>query len=305
MEFQVGGDYHFTENSFKELPLKMIAKNLILTGDSVFSCTTSAYDFYKYCAQNWEKVYIIMGNQEYETLRDTFPFSMEFQYECTRYLVDLINKEEGAEKLIFIQNSYVDLPEYGLRIMGITLWADGADRSVLKKRVITDKTMPIYEFKKEEGMLIYEYNKNLSHTQSKTHSINCFLFSKRPMPDFKDNPFIIDPAVRYQSLSCEDLASLQEKETLFLEKMIEESKEKGYKLLVCSHYCPTLKIKEESPIIRDWSDTFPYSYFSRDMSTYIKEPICAWVCGHVHREQVVEERDVPIYINYTNVVTLF
>jgi hypothetical protein len=129
---------------------------------------------------------------------------------------------------------------------------------------------------------------------------NCTYAGASPVDSWSPFKYANIPA-SYFSISNEDLLELQKKDTEFLDRMIHETKEKGYKLLVCSHYVPTTLIKKESPIIPAENE-FPIDFFCRDVSEKIQSPIVAWVCGHVHLEQTVIVNNIPIYVNVPSIV---
>jgi hypothetical protein len=289
--FQVAGDYHFFLHSpektdFSDL-ITPSERFLLTTGDIIQPYNENAYNFYSYCAKNWEKTYVMMGNQEYENSHQVFQSTMIEQYRLMKNLVDHINTEMGEVKLVFIQNTYVDLPEYSLRIIGLTLWAPKSNRQYLK-----GPTLGFSKFTTalKEGDM---YRLTYPGTSSKAGGgavLRQVIKSWMPL-DYKDNYTEV-----YESITVEDIKILQENDSSFLTKMIQESQEKNYKLLVCSHYIPTPDIKKESPIITSENE-FPLDFFCRDIRTTVQSPIVAWVCGHVHFEQTAYIGSIPIYIN--------
>jgi hypothetical protein len=268
MEFQVAGDLHFTPNSritdFSTL-LPPTKPFLITTGDIVQPSSEACYVFYTHCAKNWEKTYIVMGNQEYECRHKIFQQTMQKQFSLMLQLIAHINSEVGCERLICIHNTFVDLPEHSLRIAGLTLWANGTHRPFLKKDMREQST---------------QYTNDIYRGRSLIDSWIPLNYTSIP--------------ASYSSISNEDLIELQKKDIEFLDRMIHETVEKGYKLLVCSHYVPTVLIKTDNE--------HHIEFFSRDIREKIQSPIIAWVCGHVHLEQTVVINNIPIYVNVPSIV---
>jgi UDP-2,3-diacylglucosamine pyrophosphatase LpxH len=290
MEFQVIGDVHFPNGrmsphlSFDKfiVPTKPY---LLTTGDIIQAYSPIAYAFYNFCAKNWEKTYVMMGNQEYESHLDEFNYTMDQQFELMKQLIDCINQEMGSEKLVFIQNTFIDIPEKSLRIIGLTLWANETKLSILKRDPPMDSVF---------GNIVVGNDSYSVMLPSYAHGGHCTPF-KSWIPKEKETQPIC-----YESITKEDLADLQKKDNEFLVRMIEETNQKQFKLLVCSHYIPTPCIKKESPIFEDEND-FSYDFFCRDVSDLIRSPIIAWVCGHVHLEQTIKVNDIPIYVNVPSI----
>jgi len=289
MEFQVAGDLHFPSSSkitdFSTI-LCPIKPFLLTTGDIVQPYSESCYTFYTYCAKNWEKIYIIMGNQEYECTSRIFHQTMQKQFELMLQLIAHINSEVGSERLVCIHNSFVDLPEHSLRIAGLTLWADKTLTSLLKKDVLKESET-YTDVRVINGIFTAKYENGAYRGGASVDSWSPFKHTTIP--------------VAYSSIEDEDLIDLQKKDIEFLDRMIHETTEKGYKLLVCSHYVPTTLIKKESPII-PIENEFPIDFFCRDVSEKINSPIVAWVCGHVHLEQTVIVNSIPIYVNVPSII---
>jgi hypothetical protein len=289
MEFQVAGDLHFTFGAkiadFSTL-LPPTKPFLITTGDIARPCSDSCYTFYTYCAKNWEKTYIIMGNQEYECYQQIFQQTMQKQFSLMLQLIAHINSEVGSERLVCIHNTFVDLPEHSLRIAGLTLWANGTRMPLLKKD------------ERKEGETYTDICVANGSYSAKHENSN--IRGRAPVDSWSPLSYASVPVV-YSSISNEDLLELQKKDTEFLDRMIHETVEKGYKLLVCSHYVPTTLIKKKSPIIPAENE-FPIDLFCKDVSEKIQSPIIAWVCGHVHLEQTVVINNIPVYVNVPSIV---
>lgn len=298
ISFQVAGDYHFhpslsEKKEFSDL-ITPSERFLLTTGDIVQPYSKNAYNFYSYCAKNWEKTYVMMGNQEYENSQEIFQSTMMEHCRLMKNLVDHINIELGEVKLVFIQNTYIDLPEYSLRIIGLTLWARESNCRYLK-----GPTLGFNKFTtalKDGDMYRLTYPGN-SDKAGGGACIKQVIKSWMPL-EYKDNYNEV-----YESISVEDIKILQENDSVFLSKMMQESQEKNYKLIVCSHYIPTPDIKKESPIVLPENE-FSIDFFCRDIRTVVQSPIVAWVCGHVHLEQTVHIGSIPIYIN-TPKITIY
>jgi hypothetical protein len=286
--FQIVGDLHFYLGSgrpFQPSMLKAQAKYLLVTGDITQPYTKEAFSFYGHCAKNWQKTFIAMGNQEYESAGSYYPFPMDYSEAYMRHLVKIINTECGEERLFFVQHDFVELPELRLRIAGLTLWADGTQLATLRKTVqIPNKT---YSFNLEEDRCTLTLNMNLKHFKPYSITTNEFSIHERGHPLGVRNPFDGDTSVSVIKITQTDLKEMQAKDTKFVERMIAECLENDYRLLMVSHFVPTLDVKPETLAVNNYIDLFPYEEFCRDMTNYLKSPICAWVCGHIHEEQII------------------
>jgi hypothetical protein len=270
-EFQIAGDFHFFVGSNQPFQPSMLpprAKYLIVTGDIIQPYTKEAFSFYTHCAKNWEKTFIVMGNQEYEASAHLFPFSMEYHEAYMRHMINIVDKE----KLVLLQRDFVDLP--GLRVAGLTLWVDGTNLMNLRKTVNVPRNYVLTEGE----TCTFTTNLNLRFTPPYTRSTNEFSFHEHGHPGV--NPF--NETTSDLRISQEDLQEMQKKDTEFVERMMECKTP----LLMISHYIPTLDVIPESPVVSSYVDPFPFTEYCRDMSQYLKPPICAWVCGHIHHEQV-------------------
>jgi hypothetical protein len=96
-----------------------------------------------------------------------------------------------------------------------------------------------------------------------------------------------------RKLTAEDLVALQEKDTAFVRKMMDECSSKGLNLVMCSHFIPTKLIPNVGPFVKEPYDI--YDYLGRDVA--VQSPITAWICGHVHTPQILNVNEIPIYVN--------
>jgi hypothetical protein len=289
MEFQVAGDLHVQPGSSIKDFSTILSPNkpfLLTTGDIVQPYSQTCYTFYTYCATNWDKTYIIMGNQEYECTSRVFHQTMQKQFELMLQLIAHINSEVGSERLVCIHDTFIDLPEHSLRIAGLTLWADKTRTSQLKKDVLKEGET-YTDVRVMNGSFTVKHKKGEYGGGASVDSWSPFKYATLP--------------ALYSSIEDEDLIELQKKDIEFIDRMIHETTEKGYRLLICSHYVPTTLIKKESPIISSENE-FPIDFFCRDVIEKIKSPIVAWVCGHVHLEQTVIVNSIPIYVNVPSIV---
>jgi hypothetical protein len=275
-EFQIAGDFHLFVGSNRPfqpsmLPPRPGSKYLIITGDIIQPYTKEAFSFYTHCATHWEKTFIVMGNQEYESSANLFPFSMEYHQAYMRHMLQIVNKD----KLVLLQRDFFDLP--GLRIAGLTLWVDGTQLGNLRKTVNTPRTYSLTEGE----TCTFTANLNLRFTPPYTRTTTEFSFHEHGHPPGL-NPF--KETTSDVRISQDDLRGMQQKDTEFVERMIAECK--GRKLLMISHYIPTMNVIPESPVVTSYVDPFPFTEYCRDMDRYLTSPICAWVCGHIHHEQV-------------------
>jgi hypothetical protein len=286
--FQIVGDLHFYLGSKRPFQPSMLqplagANYLLVTGDITQAYTKEAFSFYGHCAKNWKKTFIVMGNQEYESAGYNYPFHMDYSEAYMRHLIQIINADYGEERLFFIQHNFVELPELRLRIAGLTLWANGTILATLRKTVqIPNKT---YSLKMEGDMCSLTLNMNLKHFKSYTLTTDEFSFHERGHPSGVQNPFDNHGSVSVSKINQEDLLKLQEKDTVFIERMIADCEQNGYRLIMVSHFIPTLDVLPETQAINSYIDQFPYEDFCRDMTKYLKKPICAWICGHIHEKQ--------------------
>ena len=140
--FQWGGDYHFNTHYTKEVPdfskiLTPKAPFLVLTGDIFSTPSIFMYPFLDYCGYHWQKVFIVMGNQEYEHPEQYVKMSvpqygaiideivtMSEHETIMKNVIKHVNKRFGEEVLVWLTNTYYDLPNTDLRLAGVTLWAD-------------------------------------------------------------------------------------------------------------------------------------------------------------------------------------
>jgi len=212
-----------------------------------------------------------------------------------RHLIKIINAECGEEKLFFVQHDFVELPELQLRVAGLTLWANGTNLTTLRKTVL--KPNKTYSFKTEVEMCSLTLNMNLKRFKSYTLTTDEFSIHEKGSPDGVRNPFDGDTSVSVSKITQKDLKELQNKDTEFVERMIAECLDKGYRLMMVSHFVPTLGVLPETLAVNNYIDLFPYEEFCRDMTKYLKEPICAWICGHIHEEQITG----IVHINCTSV----
>uniref|UniRef100_A0A6C0AJD6 Calcineurin-like phosphoesterase domain-containing protein n=1 Tax=viral metagenome TaxID=1070528 RepID=A0A6C0AJD6_9ZZZZ len=293
MEFQVVGDVHFSPYFESKVDFSDVinpTKRLLLTtGDIIQPYSQTAYNFYMYCAKNWERTYVMMGNQEHESTNNVFHYSMDEMVILMNNLIDRINHDIGSKKLIFIQNTFFDISEESVRIVGLTLWADGAIRNQLRSTTLTDSMVQTISFDdKTFRAQIMSGNGNGASGMMGPLLVSSWL----PFEYHKNTE------KAYSTLSYEDLTVLQNREMNFLRDMCQEASALGYKVIVCSHYVPTESIRKESPIISVEND-FPISFFCKNVEHMIRSPIAAWVCGHVHLEQTVYVNDIPVYVNST------
>jgi hypothetical protein len=149
---QWGGDYHFSVRFQQhiggfETQLTPSAPFLILTGDIFHTPSPFVRPFLMYCAKNWQKVFVVMGNQEYEIPSDVFKqsvpqygpildqvWSMSDHERIMKDAIADVNKAVGDEVLVWCTNTYYDIGD--LRIAGVCLWADDYKSSLFDGGVI-------------------------------------------------------------------------------------------------------------------------------------------------------------------------
>jgi hypothetical protein len=267
-EFQIGGDYHegrpFSDADLTKLP-KPTCDNIILIGDVGTPYLKSSLTTYKYFANNWKKVYIVMGNAEHECFWRFLQISVEAHVQIMKDMIRAINNQIGEERLILLHHSYVDFPKF--RLAGCTFWSSGARKNPLFTEIGRSDALITYE----NGYLSYNIKDKIPWP------------IELPLPSaYSSRPF-----------SSEDLEEIQKKEELFIQQMMDECKTKNVRLVMCSHYIPTKKIPDIGSFIIQNYDL--YDYLGRDFD--IRDPIVAWICGHVHKQQTIFINDIPIYIN--------
>jgi UDP-2,3-diacylglucosamine pyrophosphatase LpxH len=273
IEFQIGGDYHegsaFSEPDLTKLP-KPTSEKIILIGDVGTPYLKSSLITYKYFANNWKKVYIVMGNAEHECYWRFLQIPVEAHVQIMKDMITAINTQIGEERLILLHHTYVDFPTF--RLAGCTFWSNG-----------TQKNSLFTEIGKSDALITYD-NGYLSYNVK----------DKIPWP----TEFPLPPPYSSRPFSSEDLQEIQKKEELFIQQMMNECKLKNLRLIMCSHYIPTKNIPDVGSFIIQKYDL--YDYLGREFD--IKEPIIAWICGHVHKQQTIIINDIPIYINQDKVI---
>ena len=300
MEFQIVGDLHLFLGSGKPFQPSMLepisgVNYLLVTGDITQAYTKDAVLFYSHCAKNWKKTFIVMGNQEYEPAGYNYPIPMDYNEAYMKHLIKIINAEYSEERLVWIQHNYFDFPEFKIRVAGLTLWADGTNLRSLRKTVsIPNKT---YSLTMEGNTCILKTNMNLKLFRPYTTSTDEFIIYEKGHPPNIRNPFNTDTDVSVIQINQSDLKEKQAKDTEFVERMTAECLDIGYRLLMVSHFIPTLDVIPETLAVNNYIDPFPYQDFCRDMTKYLKSPVCAWICGHIHAEQI----SGIVHINRTSV----
>lgn len=99
----------------------------------------------------------------------------------------------------------------------------------------------------------------------------CTLWSK---PEIKIPKFI----VRIHGINNEIFEKKHYKDVEYIKKMIDYSQKNDLKLLVITHYCPSLKVLEGSRKRDKFS-----SLYATDLDYLLnKNNIHTWVCGHIH-----------------------
>jgi hypothetical protein len=270
MEFQIGGDYHegfpHVDGDSSRWPIPTHS-HLILVGDVGTPYLKSSYALYRYISQNWKKVYIVMGNMEHECYWRWYPMSIEAHVNLMKQMIASLNAEIGEERLILLHHSYVDFPTF--RLAGCTLWSNGTRRN------------PLYT---DDGLHDASSSVIVKDNELVYNNIHSIYWP----------PGLEAPEPRMcRKLTTEDLGALQEKETAFIQKMMDECSSKGLNLVMCSHFIPTKAIPNVGPFEKEPYDI--YDYLGREVT--VQSPISAWICGHVHTPQILNVNDIPIYVN--------
>jgi hypothetical protein len=193
--------------------------------------------------------------------------SIEAHVNLMKQMIISLNSEIGEERLILLHHSYVDFPTF--RLAGCTLWSNGTRRNPLYTDIGPHDVVPSVIVKGTE--LVY-------------NNMNSIYWP----------PGLEAPEPRMcRKLTAEDLVALQEKDTAFIQEMMDECSSKGLNLVMCSHFIPTKRIPNVGPFEKEPYDI--YDYLGRDIT--VQSPISAWICGHVHTPQILNVNGIPIYVN--------
>jgi len=280
----VAGDYHMGGIQTNKLDYtKYIVPNekyLVTVGDIGQPYLEKVYGLYEYFAAGWEKTFIIMGNAEYEMFWSGLSFTMETCEDLMRQMVLAINKAAGSERLVLIHNGFIDFPEEGVRLAGLTLWSNGAHRGRLfiESDLPNDCTLRIVEDRilyTNPPEITYELNTKWILTMN-----------------------VKDTSGKRIPLSLEGLKKIQEKEDAFLSLMIEDCKHLNYKLIIVSHYLPTKKLENTGIFKEENFGSDLYTYLAREKDELFVSPLIAWICGHVHGTQKLSINNIPVYVNW-------
>lgn len=111
MEIQVFSDIHleFYKKTFPKITPK--SKYLFLAGDIGKISDNNYKDFIKYCSNNWEKTYVVLGNHEYYHSHKTYD----------RLFSEYKKLIENFNNIYLLEKNIIKLEKW--HIMGCTLWS--------------------------------------------------------------------------------------------------------------------------------------------------------------------------------------
>lgn len=117
--------------------------------------------------------------------------------------------------------------------------------------------------------------------------LGCTLWSR---PEFTVPNYI----VRIPDWTTEIYLDHHEKDLLYITQMIEQCKQRKYKLLVVTHHTPTYKVLEGTTKRKKY-----LSLYSSDLEHLLdKEMAIAWICGHIHKNfDFISEKGCRIVSN--------
>lgn len=82
--------------------------------------------------------------------------------------------------------------------------------------------------------------------------------------------------VRIHGLNTETYENNHEIDLEYINSMIDYAKDKNYKLLIITHYCPTYSVSANK-------DKFSSLYMTDLDNLLKKDMVHTWICGHVHK----------------------
>ncbi len=133
MEIQYSSDLHLEFYDDKSLPyeqfLTPVAPYLVLAGDIGIPDLKGYGLFLEWCSSRWTKIFVVAGNHEYYTSKTPVKLDLEAKEAKIRSLC------ESLPNVQFLQCDSVLLPEYGIRVLGCTLWSSVPD-SVKEKAMM-------------------------------------------------------------------------------------------------------------------------------------------------------------------------
>jgi len=299
-DFQWGGDYHFSHENYRkkfEYYLKPICKNLILTGDNTHATSYTNYTFLSYVAKNWEKVYIIMGNQEYEYCDPAERYSFEACENAMKNTIKVINSTYNEDKLILVQDTYYDIPNTDIRLIGAVLWSKNAYLGTISKDIDNSAELTTYKNKYT--------NKEGNWYEIKDKFLPLQHFKQRePFPYILENPLPVvnsfdNPAIQQVVMLKEDIEVIHQKELSFLREMLTCTNKR---IILISHYVPEYyNFPNDNVGIFD-----DIEFLCTNTEGIIQAPIIACIAGHAHRKvNFINKNNVPIYVNWKDEVITF
>lgn len=120
-------EFYKSPPSFQKL-LKPVAPLLALAGDIGSPQFPHYTEFLRYCSEHWESVFVVAGNHEF--YRRTYQHNLQL---CGEVASQFPNVH-------FLHRGRVELPQYGVTVLGATLWSDVGTpyRQEVAKDVLSD-----------------------------------------------------------------------------------------------------------------------------------------------------------------------
>jgi hypothetical protein len=282
MEFQTFADRHMRDKL--ELP-QPIAPHLIITGDNTFLSSPLTYTLYMHCAQNWKKVLVVLGNQEYERLNPTYPLSMKEHDALFTTMFSKINSIVGSDVLILLQNNVYDFPGTDLRFIGLTYWPKLYS---YKQLYVTTEILRNDLFVTLDSDTLYMRQvPNIpigwpTQVPDTLHSI--------PYPYSYTDFSVIQQfySTSKRGMTESDYKTMQSDEDSFLDSAMNTTR----RCVVVTHCAPIRDLQ-----LMTTNEANAVEYFTRDGESRFNPPLTAWVCGHVHIPQTVYVNLIPLYVN--------
>lgn len=120
LRIQYASDLHLeffrSQPAFQSL-LKPVAPLLALAGDIGYPKDPVYTEFLRYCSEHWESVFVVAGNHEFYNSKSPVQSHTEQIQQCA-------TMASAFPNVHFLQRGRVELPKYGVSVLGVTLWTD-------------------------------------------------------------------------------------------------------------------------------------------------------------------------------------
>jgi predicted MPP superfamily phosphohydrolase len=270
MKIQYVSDIHLetrpntSKPNFKDI-LYPVAPYLALCGDIGNPLTPNYEEFLKYCSENFELVFYVLGNHEYynsykvEKLLKTRKFITDLQFKELSEKLELDSVESRLRKIRGVCSKYPNIrllnqdsykfPDSDYVVIGCTLWS--------KLKMHPYKYTVFNDFYR-----ICEDNESLLH------------------PD------------TYNKWNSSDKEYIRNT----LKTLYEENP--NYKIIMLTHHCPTYDVIVDKYRLDDPDNM--NSFFANDDEEKLVEQISnikLWLCGHTHGCKKITVNDTIIATN--------